>query len=331
MDLLEWQGKQLFADFGIPVPRGKLVRRPGDADRPGVLKAQVPTGYRGKHGGIVFAKTAAAARKAAARMLKKSILGFPVREALLSDFVDIRQEMYFSLSVDRAARGVACLFSEKGGADVESLARPLAFNAADGFARLPADVRPVAQKALRLMRENDCLLVEINPLARTAEGLVAVDAKVSIDDNALFRHVGLGARAEANYVELSGSVGVIGNGAGLVMATLDAVQAAGARPASFFDVGGGTGADAMQAAVSRVQSLPSVRVILVNIYAGITHCDEVAQGIIAARPSVPIVVRMTGTAEDEGRAILEKAGIHAVTSMREAVRKAAALSKRRAI
>jgi len=366
VDLAEAKGKALFAQYGLPVPRSVLVSTPEEAAHAAegighaVLKVQVSTGHRGKRGGIVEVQPGSAAA-AAQSLLGRDFDGFTVRELLVETFVAIERELYLALTIDRQERTTTLLFSSQGGVDVEEL------TASGGLLRLPlpldehgraelgaglpaaaaAKLVDVVETLHRLMREQDATLVEVNPLALTADdSLVLLDSKVTIDDSALFRHEEL-AQAQSStasrtdleheadaaglaYVPLDGTIAVIGNGAGLVMASLDLLTRAGGRPANFLDVGGGAQSAAVERAASIVLRQAGVRGLFVNIFGGITRADEVANGLVAylsAHPTtVPVVVRLTGNREDQGRTILRQAGIEALASMEQAAERIVALA-----
>jgi succinyl-CoA synthetase beta subunit len=354
MDLYEHQGKELFAQAGIAVSPAEVAFTPEQArdaaERLGgrvAVKAQVQAGGRGKGGGIALVRTPEEAQAEARRILEGGFKDMAVTRVLVEALVDIAQEFYAAITLDRSAGRYLVMVSAEGGVDVEEIARtsPHAIRRASidpliGLrpyhvryltGHLPDAARPGAQDLLpklwTVLETNDATLVEVNPLAMlTDDRVVPLDAKVTIDDNALFRHPELAelrssfpvdpTQARANekglqYVKLDGEVGVIGNGAGLVMSTLDVVTQAGGRPANFLDVGGGASADEMATSLEVVMSDPAVRSVLVNIFGGITRCDLVAEGILEAvgrvPPHVPIVVRLDGTNAEEGRRILEQA------------------------
>jgi succinyl-CoA synthetase beta subunit len=351
VDLFEYQGKELFARAGIPVPAGRVARTPAEAAAAAralggrvALKAQVAAGGRGKAGGVRVVDGPAAAEEAAAAILAMAIKGQPVAALLVEAAVTITAEYYAAVTFDRRSGGALFMVSAQGGMDVEvapegSMAsvridpllgladfqvRDLIFDA--GLAPAAGAGAAGLLKALyRLYTDLDATLVEVNPLALTPDGLVALDAKVTLDDSALFRHPEIAAyhgtrpedpqeqmaaAAKLNFVKLDGDVGIIGNGAGLVMSTLDVVSQAGGRPANFLDVGGGAGADVLARALEVVLA-GDPRSVLVNIFGGITRCDQVAGGILEAlgrtEVEVPIVVRLEGTNAAEGRAILAAA------------------------
>jgi len=372
VDLFEYQGKELFARAGIPVPAGRVARTPEEAAAaaaqvvPGaaaVLKAQVATGGRGKAGGVKVVPAGADVAAVAAEILALSIKGEPVGALLVEPAAEIEAEYYAAVTFDRRAGSARFLLSSAGGMEVEEapegamvsvLVDPLLGLAAYQVRDLvfAAGLAPPARKdalvllpkLYRLFVDADASLVEINPLALTPSGLVALDAKVTVDDSALYRHPDIAAyhgtrrldpqeeRAAAaglNFVKLDGDVGIIGNGAGLVMSTLDVVSQAGGRPANFLDVGGGAGAEVLASALEVVLAGP-VRSVLVNIFGGITRCDRVAGGILEAlgrtRVEVPIVVRLEGTNATEGRAMLAAAhhpSVRTADGMMEAARMAA--------
>ncbi|MCZ7535919.1 MAG: ADP-forming succinate--CoA ligase subunit beta [Acidimicrobiia bacterium] len=354
MDLFEYQGKQLFARYGIPVSAGEAVQSVDDAvaaaDRVGypvVVKAQVQVGGRGKAGGIKLAANADETRTHAANILGMDIKGHLVNVLWVERASDIAEEYYAPFTLDRAAKKHLGMLSAQGGVDIEGVAaeNPEAIarihvDPVDGLpeqacrawvaaANLNPDATEGAVEILtnlyRAYVDGDCDLVEINPLILTPEGKVhALDAKVTLDENAEFRHpewseydatVTLDERERfarekgLNYIGLDGTVGIIGNGAGLVMSTLDVVNQVGGSAANFLDVGGGASADLLAGAVEVVNSDPNVKAILVNIFGGITKCDEVANGIVEALGRVevrsPIVIRLDGTNADDGRAIIK--------------------------
>jgi len=364
MKLHEFQAKELFRGYGIPVQQGTVIERADGVDGialayPLVLKAQVLVGGRGKAGGIKLAKTPVEARQHAQAILGMSIKGEVVRRVLVAEAVDIAAEYYLAFIIDRAARALTAIASAAGGIDIEEVARvspeKIAKASIDPFlgfrpfhARalgrrlglsgpLLSDFVAIATALYRLCEGEDAELAEINPLGVVNGRLLAVDAKVIIDDNAVFRHASLpkneemtelerAARGEGlSYVELEGDIAIIGNGAGLVMATLDMVAHFGGKPANFLDVGGGATEENMRQAVGIVARKPGVRVLFVNIFGGITRCDDIARGIAASPPALPMVVRLTGTNEEEGRRILKDAGFDAFIDPEAAARRAVAL------
>ena len=369
MDLYEYQARDVFEANGVPVLAGLLARTPDEAAAATsaigpasggvvVVKAQVKVGGRGLAGGVKVARSPQEARDVAGRILGMDIRGHTVHAVMVAQGADIAAEYYVSLLLDRSNRSYLAMASVEGGMEIERLAveRPdaLARVSVDptvgidratadelvGLAGFPVDVAPAVAGVLRSLWDvyaaTDATLVEVNPLVRTGDGrIVALDGKVSLDDNAAFRHPEfaelaaadpedadpLEARARAkhlNYVKLDGSVGIIGNGAGLVMSTLDVVAYAGeavggVKPANFLDIGGGASAQVMTDGLGIVLSDPQVRSVFVNVFGGITACDEVANGIVGAlavlgdTASKPIVVRLDGNNVQAGRAILAAA------------------------
>jgi succinyl-CoA synthetase beta subunit len=385
VDLFEYQAKELFQQYDVPVGLGSVVSTPEDAERAArqiggitVVKAQVKTGGRGKAGGVKVAKTPEEARQLAEQILGMDIKGYPVHRVLVDPAAQIEEEYYVSFLLDRANRSYLAMASYEGGMEIEELAveRPDALaqvpvDALSGVdeakaheivaaARFPDEVADqVADVVLRLWSTfvgSDATLVEVNPLAKLADGSVkALDGKVTLDDNADFRHAvnadyvdtdstdPLERRAiekNLNYVKLDGEVGIIGNGAGLVMSTLDVVAYAGERyggvkPANFLDIGGGASAEVMANGLDIILSDPSVRSVFVNVFGGITACDAVANGIVTAlgmlgsSAAKPLVVRLDGNNVLEGRRILNDAAHPLVTlvdTMDDAADKAAELA-----
>jgi succinyl-CoA synthetase beta subunit len=370
MDLLEYQGKQIFAKHGVPVPEGRHADTPEAARKaaeslgfPVVVKAQVQIGGRGKAGGIKVAKDADEAESHADAILGMDIRGLKVQEVWIERASDIAAEYYAAIIFDRSAKQPLVMLSSMGGMDVEEIAdkhpeaiarvhvdpligfrsfhgRQLAF--ASG---IDADViRPTGallSKLYDVFEKRDAMLVEVNPLIVTSEReVMALDAKVSIDDNALARQPDIAEMRNPSaedpqeqmakergvtYVKLDGEVGILGNGAGLVMSTLDVVAQAGGKPANFLDVGGGAQAEEIVQALEVLLSDPKVKAVLFNIFGGITRCDEVANGILQAldqiKIEVPIVVRLDGTNDEEGRRILSDANrseLHPAKTMLQA-------------
>jgi len=335
---------------------------------PIAIKAQVPVGGRGKAGGIKLARTPAEARAMAQDVLGMTIKGYKVQEVWCETLVEIARELYLGLTLDRDQRLLVLILSAQGGMEIEDVAaqhpeaiarlhpdpwrgpqpyeiRELIFGA--GLGALQAALLPLVMKLYSLARTLDAITVEINPLAVTRDGgLVAADGKLEVDDNAIFRHKDLVGAEEAGedpleaeakrrhltYVRLDGTIGVIGNGAGLVMNTLDLVQQQGGRAANFLDIGGGAKADVVHNALELLAMDPRVKGILINIFGGITRGDEVAKGIIEARRDLglklPLVVRMTGTREAEGRKLLEAAGVAPEVTATAAARKIVELATR---
>ena len=362
MDLFEYQARDLFEAQGVPVPRGIVARTPEEAEQAAitlgtpvtVVKAQVKTGGRGKAGGVKVVRSPKEAAQAAEKILGMDIKGHTVHQVMVAEGIDIAEEYYFSLLVDRAERRWLAMCSTQGGMDIETLAA----EHPEALARVAVDPRVGidAAKAVEIVDAagfdeadrvkiaevlvtlgaafvaEDATLVEVNPLVKTGSGqILAADGKVTLDDNADFRHpdhAGLkdlsatdplelaAAERGLNYVKLDGDVGIIGNGAGLVMSTLDVVAYAGAdlpgqpKPANFLDIGGGASAQVMADGLSIILSDGQVRSVFVNVFGGITACDEVANGIKQAlmvlgdQATRPIVVRLDGNAVEEGRGVL---------------------------
>jgi succinyl-CoA synthetase beta subunit len=374
----EYQAKDILRRYGIPVQPGKVASTPEEAEaiarefgEPVVIKAQVYVGGRGKAGGIQFGDTPELARAAAQKVLGMDIKGLTVKKVLVTPKIEIAEEYYLGVALDRANQAPVAIVSAAGGVDIEQVAE----EAPEKIIRkvidvrwglLPLDARNMLAEAgvphmvvakggailsalARAFMETDANLAEINPLALTKDGQVmAADAKIVIDDNALPRQQEYAAWAEpeeANpleyqakaegltYVKLDGDVGIIGNGAGLVMTTLDMVARAGGKPANFLDIGGGAKAEVMKKALLFVARDPQVKGILVNIFGGITRGEEVAKGIIMAQAELPkgmpIVARLSGTGEAEGRALLADAGLTWGTDMRDGAEKIVAEIKAR--
>jgi succinyl-CoA synthetase beta subunit len=358
MDLLEYQGKQLFQKHGVPVPEGRhaatvasAVEAAEQLGYPVVIKAQVQIGGRGKAGGIKLATDRGEAEQHADAILGMDIRGFTVHELYVEKASEIDEEYYAAIVFDRAAKQPMAMLSRMGGMDVEEVAekdpeamRMLHVDPLIGFqdfhgrrlayeAGIAADtIRPVGAmlgKLYEVFEAEDATLVEVNPLLVTrSREVVALDAKVTVDDNALYRHPDLAELRDVSaedpqermahergltYVKLDGNVGILGNGAGLVMSTLDVVAQAGGRPANFLDAGGGSKAEAITSAVEVILSDEKVSAVLFNIFGGITRCDEVARGLIEAfdqiKPTVPFVVRLDGTNDVEGRELLASANL----------------------
>jgi succinyl-CoA synthetase beta subunit len=358
VDLFEYQARDLFEKYGVPVLQGRIADTPAEAEAAAaaiggtvVVKAQVKTGGRGKAGGVKVAFSPAEAKEKAEQILGLDIKGHVVKRVMIAQGAQIDREFYFSVLLDRSNRTFLSLCSVEGGMEIEQLAveRPEALAKipvsavsgidkakateiaiAGGFpAELVDAVSDVFVKLYKVFKEEDATLVEVNPLVLTKEGdIVALDGKVSFDDNAEFRHDResmerdvldpLEAKAkemDLNYVKLDGEVGIIGNGAGLVMSTLDVVAYAGERhggvkPANFLDIGGGASAEVMAAGLDVILNDPQVRSVFVNVFGGITACDAVANGIVGAlntlgsKASKPLVVRLDGNNVEKGREIL---------------------------
>jgi succinyl-CoA synthetase beta subunit len=370
MKLHEYQARAFLREYGIPVPEGSVAATPPEARKIAeeiggtvVVKAQVLVGGRGKAGGVKLARSPAEAEARARDIIGMSIKGIEVKQVLVVRAVDISAEFYLSMTVDRPQKTVQCIASASGGMDIEEIAvreparivrfalspRGTGLVKAEHFDSLAlafpnAEVAEqgwaIAESMHRLFWEKDCSLVEINPCALTREGrLVAADAKVIFDDNALFRHPELEALrsseeyghdemdARANglsYVGLDGTIGCIVNGAGLSMATMDLIKHFGGSPANFLDVGGSSSPEKVLHALRIILGTGRVTAILINIFGGITRCDDIARGILMAREKlaipVPLVIRLIGTNEKEGRQLLAGAGIDAFEDLTDAVK-----------
>jgi succinyl-CoA synthetase beta subunit len=368
MNLHEYQGKELFARFGLPVLPGQVAGTPDEARDIAasiggtvVIKAQVQAGGRGKAGGVKLAHSPQEAYERAGDILALTIKGLPVRKVLVAQAADIAKEYYCAIVMDREKKAPLVMLSAEGGVEIEEVARtapqkivryhiPLEglrpYVARNLMRPLFPDFKQAAQaadillKLYRVFTEGDCSLAEINPLAVTPEGkVIALDAKVILDDNADFRHkewAGWRDPAEEtagerlarekglSYVKLDGDIGCIVNGAGLAMATMDLIKHYGGEPANFLDIGGSSNPEKVTAALQIITGEGHVRAILFNIFGGITRCDDVANGIVTSLKSaplpVPLVIRLTGTNEEKARQILKDFGLGATTSMDEAVR-----------
>ena len=391
MDLYEYQARDLFEKHGVPVLRGIVAENPEQASQAAAelgtsvvaVKAQVKIGGRSKAGGVKIAKSPEEAAQHAEKILGMDIKGHTVHKVMIAEGADIAEEYYFSILLDRSERRYLVMCSREGGMDIETLAK----ERPEALAKVPVDpiegideavagtilteagfpaeehaaIVPAIVKLWETYRDEDATLVEVNPLIKTKDGKVlAIDAKMTVDDNASFRqpdHAALVDRATTdplelrakelglNYVKLDGNVGVIGNGAGLVMSTLDVTAYAGEefpgspKPANFLDIGGGASAEVMANGLDVILSDPQVRSVFVNIFGGITACDQVAKGVKGAleklgdQASKPLVVRLDGNAVEEGRAILSEYNHPLVTmveTMDEAARKAAELASKEA-
>jgi succinyl-CoA synthetase beta subunit len=382
MKLHEYQSKEIFAKYGIPAPAGTVVFSPEaarDAARsyggPVMVKAQVLTGGRGKAGGVKFCPNADVAAEKAESILALNIKGFPVRKVLVTPAADILSEIYLGIVMDRSSRRAVLMASAAGGMDIEEVAattpEKIVKVPVDPFVGLSdhvardvavhiglsrdhwADFIKIAKGLAKVYVDNDASLAEINPLAFVknearpdGKSLMALDGKIVIDDNAMFRHPELeplrdpdedteaekkARAADLNFVSLDGDIGCLVNGAGLAMATLDVIQHFGGKPANFLDVAGGAKADKVAAALRIILADPKVKVVMFNIFGGITRCDEVARGIVQAideiKPTVPFVARITGTNKEEGDRILAGAGLFAFNTAAEAAQKAVALAR----
>ncbi len=374
MKLYEYEAREIFSKYSIPVPRGFLVRKLNEAYRvlkevsfPVVIKAQILVARRAKLGGVRFANDIEDALSIIKEILGRELNGLKVREILVVEKVDVIRELYVGFVIDRTSRGIAFIASRYGGIELEDLAkeRPesvikYGIDVFTGFrdyiARNTAyklglkgesikDFIKIIRSLYKLFIDYECELAEINPLALTPDNrLLALDTKMIVDDNALYRHPELISKGELrtlsrdevkakeygfDYIELEGDIGIIGNGAGLTMATMDLVHLYGGKPADFLDIGGGARADRVKEALKILLKNRRVKVILINILGGITRCDEVASGIIRAleetRISKPLIVRLTGTEEKRGRDILRVHNIQVFDSLEEAAKEAVRL------
>ena len=375
MNIHEYQAKEIFRKYGIPIPPGEVATTAEQAEKIArkfdttvVVKAQVHAGGRGKAGGVKLAKTAQEAKAVAAQILKLSIKGLPVQKILVTPAAEIASEAYVGIIVDRASKRAVFMASPAGGIDIEEVAaktpekilrHPVdpryglqAFEAMQLAFFLYSDVKQVRaaakilQQLYKAFAENGGSLAEINPLVTTPAGdVVALDAKMVIDDNELERRPDIAAlrdesaeapsevearKANLTFIKLDGNVGCVVNGAGLAMATMDLVKYYGGDPANFLDIGGSSNPEKVVSALRIITSDPNVKTILFNIFGGITRTDDVANGIVTAIKQnplkVPLVIRLTGTNEELALKILKDNGMSAMTDMDEAVKKAVALA-----
>jgi succinyl-CoA synthetase beta subunit len=376
MKLHEYQSKAIFAKYGIPIPKGRVAATASEARQIAeelggrvVIKSQVLVGGRGKAGGIRLAKDPEEAEDVATQILRMEIKGLPVRKVLVDEAAGIDQEIYLGITNDRGARRPVMMASSAGGVEIEEVARqtpekiikvhidPLlglrdyqARDIATGI-DLPRDhwraFGTIAAGLWKAYVENDATLAEINPLVITRDNrLIALDGKMLIDDNALFRHPDLAEMRDLDseapteiearkyglsFIKLDGQIGCMVNGAGLAMTTMDIIKLFGGEPANFLDIGGGAGAEKVAAALRIILSDANVRAVMFNIFGGITRCDEVARGILAAmqevQPKVPMVVRLVGTNAEEGRQLLADAKMITADTLADAAHKAVAAAK----
>ena len=376
MKLHEYQSKRIFSQYGIPIPKGEVAATPQEAEAIAeklgsrvVIKSQVLVGGRGKAGGIKLAKDPQEAEKLASQILGMQIKGLPVRKVLVDEAADIRSEIYLGITNDRAAHKPVMMASSAGGVEIEEVARQTpekiikthidpflglrdyqARDIAVGIG-LPAEhwqtFTKIAQGLWKAYEGNDATLAEINPLVVTGDNqLLAVDGKMLIDDNSLFRHADLEAMRDLDeeaksetearehglsFIKLDGNIGCMVNGAGLAMATMDILKLFGGAPANFLDIGGGASAEKVAVALRLILTDPNVKAVLFNIFGGITRCDEVAHGILVAlaevKPKVPMIVRLVGTNAEEGRKLLADAKMITADTLAEAAQKAVAAAK----
>lgn len=377
MKLHEYQSKRIFAKYGVPIPRGDVATSPAQAQEiakqlggPVVIKSQVLVGGRGKAGGIKVAQNANEAERLAEQILGMSIKGIAVDKVLVDEAADIKEEIYLGIVIDRTLHKPVIIASAAGGIEIEEVAK----TKPEAIIRLPIDPQmglmdyqardlafdlglrrafinqfvQIAKGLYQAFIDCDASLAEINPLVVTgAERLLAVDGKMVLDDNGLFRHTDLAElrdvqeeapaerearRAGLSYVKLDGEIGCMVNGAGLAMATMDIIKYYGGEPANFLGVGGGAKSEKVAAALRIILSDPKVKAVLFNIFGGITRCDEVARGILDAleevKTDVPMVARLVGTNEEEGHHILAEANFPSASSLGEAAQKAVAMARR---
>ncbi len=377
MRLHEYQAKQIFSKHGIRIPRGELAESIEDVKRIAeklggrvVLKSQVLVGGRGKAGGIKKAMSVEEAVSKAKEMFGSILKGHVVNKIYIEEMLNIREEMYVGFTIDRASKGIAAIMSSVGGMDIEEIAK----NHPEKIAKITVDPRwglwdyqirhlllnsgmskeywkdvtRIVKTLYSILIHHEAELVEINPLVATPDGLYAADARLNIDDSALFRHrdlEGLRDYTEAdqteriamekglNYVKLDGNIGVLANGAGMAMSTMDLIYLEGGKPANFLDIGGGASSEVVREAMNLILSDENVKAVFINIFGGITRCDDVANGLIQALADIetPIVVRLAGTNEEEGRKIMLKfaenrSNIHIVETMEEGAKKAVELA-----
>lgn len=378
MKLHEYQSKQIFSKYGVPIPKGRVAATASEARQIAeelggrvVIKAQVLVGGRGKAGGVKLAKDPDEAEQLATRILGMEIKGLPVRKVLVDEGAAIDQEIYFSITNDRSAKKPVMMASASGGTDIEEVAAtapekivkihidPLLglrdYQARDIAASIDLpreywkDFGAIANGLWKAYSQNDATLAEINPLVITKDKrLLALDGKMLIDDNALFRHSDLAEMRDIDeeapeetearkyglsFIKLEGNIGCMVNGAGLAMTSMDIVKLFGGEPANFLDIGGGAGAEKVAAAMRIILSDANVKAVLFNIFGGITRCDEVARGILTAmkevRPTVPMVVRLVGTNAEEGRQLLADAHMITAETLVDAAKKAVAAAQQK--
>lgn len=378
MKLFEYEAKNILARYGIPTPNGGLATNPSQAHEvvsklkpPFVVKAQVLVAGRGKAGGILFSDSIGEVEKDAEKLLRMQIKGIPVKSVWIEEKIQIKKELYFGITIDRFNQSYVAIASSVGGMEIEEIATKapekiihFPINPQQGFHSFHArqmarkmgyagnqlsELGRIFERLYCVGMDYDAELIEMNPLAETVNGkFVAADARIILDDNALFRHQEYKKRLlegeseltpqeieamknDLAYVKLDGDIGVIGNGAGLVMATLDTIQYYSGQPANFLDVGGGAPAEKIAIALKIVLSDPKVKALFINILGGITRCDEVARGILEAKAKIgvtkPMVIRLVGTNEAEGKRILTEEGIHVLESMEEAAQRVVEISK----
>ncbi len=381
MRLHEYQAKQIFAKYGIKIPRGKLATNVEEVKRAAeelggkvVLKSQILVGGRGKAGGIKLANSVDEAVEIAKGLFGKVIKGHRVEKIYVEEQLNIKKEMYVGLTLDRAEKGIALIVSSVGGMDIEEIAAEhpekiarVTINPLYGLfdyqirevlyksgmpKELHKELTAIIKSLYKILVDHEAELTEINPLVLTDRGLYAADARLNVDDNALYRHPELKEMRDytevdqieriaeekgLNYVKLDGNIGVIANGAGMSMSTMDLIYLEGGKPANFLDIGGGASSEVVKEAIKTILMDKNVKVIFMNIFGGITRCDEVARGLVKAfqeiEVPVPIVLRLAGTNEEEGRKIIEdflekeKKNIIVVETMEEGAKKAVELAR----
>jgi len=362
MKLHEYHSKLIFAEYGIPIPKGKVAATASEAKQIArelggrvIIKSQVLVGGRGKSGGIKIANTPDEAEDLAAQILGMEIKGLPVRKVLVDETANIVSEIYLGITNDRAARRPVMMASAAGGIDIEEVARntpekiiKILINPIMGLQSYQArDLAAGIDLPWGAYQQSDATLAEINPLVVTAEDeLLAVDGKMVLDDNALFRHPELAEkrdidiedeaetearRHDLSFIKLDGNIGCMVNGAGLAMTTMDVIKHFGGEPANFLDIGGGAPAEKVAAAFRIILSDSNIKAVLINIFGGITRGDEVARGILSAieevKPNVPMIVRLVGTNAEEGRQILAEADMVTAETLADAAQKAVAAAK----
>lgn len=355
MKLHEYEAKRIFKNYGLPVPESILTSEKIESiEKPVVIKAQVLVGGRGKAGGILFADNTEEANAKIEELLKKEIKGEKVEKVLIEDKLPIKKEYYIGIVIDRTEKKPVIMFSTEGGVDIEEVAKntpekivkhyvdlekeflPYIARNILNEASIPSEEIPkiadVIYKLYKVFKDMDGTLTEINPLVITEDGRIfAADAVLNVDDDAFYRHnyqefeeFNKKDKSEFAYVELDGDIGVIGNGAGLTLASMDIVKEFGGEPACFLDIGGGASSEIVKKALKKVLEKQGVKGVFINVLGGITRCDEVAKGIVDVleeHPNVKFAVRMMGTNEEEGRKILEEHGIPYELSMEDAAKK----------
>ncbi len=364
MKLFEYQSMEIFEEYGIPITPFYLIKKPDEireVEKPVALKAQVLVGGRGKAGAIRFADDRESAMEEAKKILGMQIKGLDINEVLVTEQAKISKEYYLGYTIDREKKCLTLIGSSKGGVDIEDVAEHSPGEIykidVDPFLGLQAyqarelassiglkgeemiSFASIACKLSRIVRDMDAQICEINPLALTPDGLIALDAKLIIDDNSLFRHKEYQEqRTELKdierrageyglvYVDLEGDIGIIGCGAGLVMASLDVIKLLGGKPANFLDIGGGASAELMKRALEIISMKKDMKSAFINIFGGITRCDEIAKGIVEFDPEIPLSIRIMGTNEEIGRRILEENGHYVFGSMEEAAKKSIELA-----